>query len=178
MIKRDFILLNIGHAIHHADWNWKNIYSPFARIHFVESGSAEIVRENDRYVLKEGHLYLTPPYTKHGYSCTGDLSLYYIHIYEALEKQLSIFDILDFPVELEADEMTVGLVRRLIAVNPKLELKAYDPKDYDNSPTLMKNISQHTHALPALEMETEGILKQIISRFLAGASEKNWSCYL
>jgi AraC-like DNA-binding protein len=172
-IKRDFILLNVGHAVHHADWNWKNIYSPFARIHFVESGSAEIIREDHRYTLKEGHLYLTPPYAKHGYTCTGDLSLYYIHIYEALGKQLSIFDILDFPVEIEGDEIIIPLIKRLVAINPKLELQAYDPKDYDNSPTLMKNISQYKHIGPALEMETEGILKQLIARFLTHASDKN-----
>lgn len=172
-IKREFILLNTGQAIHHADWNWKNIYSPFARIHYIESGSAEIVREDHCYTLRKGHLYLTPPYTQHGYTCTGDLSLYYIHIYEALGKQLSIFDILDFPVEIKTDELLVFLVKRLTAINPQLKLQAFDPKHYDNSPTLMRNISQHTHTRPALEMETEGILKQILSRFLAQASDKN-----
>lgn len=172
-IKREFILLNVGRAVHHADWNWKNIHSPFTRIHFIESGSAKIVREDHSYTLKEGHLYLTPPHTKHSYSCTGKLSLYYIHIYETLGKQLSIFDILDFPVEIKADELIIFLIKRLAAINPKLELQAYDPKDYDNSPTLIKNISQQTHTPPALEMETEGILKQILSRFLTGAADRN-----
>ncbi|WP_257667446.1 helix-turn-helix domain-containing protein [Parapedobacter tibetensis] len=172
-VKREFILLNVGRAVHHADWNWKNIYSPFARIHLVESGFAEIVHDDLRYPLKKGYLYLTPPYTKHSYACTGDLSLYYIHIYEALGKQLSIFDILDFPVEIKADEIVEALIKRLVAVNPELELQFYDPKDYDNSPTLIKNISQHKHARPAMDMENEGILKLIISRFLAQASDKN-----
>ncbi|WP_165447025.1 helix-turn-helix transcriptional regulator [Olivibacter jilunii] len=172
-IKREFILLNVGRAVHHADWNWKNIHSPFTRIHFIESGSAKIVREDHSYTLKEGHLYLTPPHTKHSYSCTGKLSLYYIHIYETLGKQLSIFDILDFPVEIKADELIIFLIKRLAAINPKLELQAYDPKDYDNSPMLIKNISQQTHTPPALEMETEGILKQILSRFLTGAADRN-----
>ena len=27
-----FILLNIGYAIHHADWNYQRVSSPFARI--------------------------------------------------------------------------------------------------------------------------------------------------
>lgn len=171
-IKRTFILLHVGHAIHRADWNWKNINSPFARIHFIEKGSAEIIHDDHRHSLKEGHLYLTPPYTKHGYACTGDLSLYYIHIYEALENQLSIFDVLDFPVEIPADEFTEPLIKRLVKINPELKLQFYDPKDYDNSPTLMKNIRQQTQVGPALEMETEGILKQLIARFLAEASAK------
>ncbi len=169
--RRDFIVLNVGHAVHHADWNWKNISSPFARIHLVESGSAEIVLENKRYKLREGHLYLTPPYTAHSYSCSGDLNLYYIHIYEALKKELSLFDILDFPVELKADEMIFALVRRLVEINPMLELPAYNPKDYESSSIFVHYINQHTPALPALEMETEGILRQIVARFLAHASD-------
>ena len=31
-----FILLNIGYAIHHGDWNNQRISSPFARINLVK----------------------------------------------------------------------------------------------------------------------------------------------
>lgn len=46
-----FILLNIGHAVQNADWNWKNVCSPFTRIHLVESGTAQIIREDRTYEL-------------------------------------------------------------------------------------------------------------------------------
>ena len=59
-LKRNFILLNVGYACHNADWNWKNINSPFARIHYVKSGAAKIIREDGIFTLKKDYLYLTP----------------------------------------------------------------------------------------------------------------------
>ena len=31
----NFMMLNVGFAQHNADWNWKNVSSPFARIYYV-----------------------------------------------------------------------------------------------------------------------------------------------
>ncbi len=97
-LKQDFILLNVGYAYHNADWNWKNIHSPFARIHYVKEGMAKIIREDGVFELKKDYMYLTPSYTKHSYQCDGILELYYIHIYENPGKNLNLFELLDFPV--------------------------------------------------------------------------------
>lgn len=169
----DFILLNVGHAVHHADWNWKNVCSPFTRIHLVESGTARIVREDSFCELKKDHLYLTPSYVSHGYECEGELSLYYIHIYEEMDGRPSIFDLADFPVEIEADPLLIRLVQRLALISPDLQLELYDPGSYDNSTTLIKNIALYRTMPRALEMEARGIVQQIFSRFLARASDKN-----
>jgi AraC-like DNA-binding protein len=171
-LKRDFILLNVGYAYHDADWNWKNVYSPFARIHFVKNGTAKIVREDGEFLLKEGHLYLTPSYVKHQYECDGVLELYYIHVYEDAGRNLSIFDLMDFPIEISAGELDVLLIERLLQINPDRELKYYDPSSYDNSSTLVNNIVIQQKAPLAFEFETQGILKQLVSRFLAQASYK------
>ena len=169
----DFILLNVGRASHHADWNWKNVWSPFARIHYVAQGKAKIIRGTETYDLKENHLYLTPSYTTHSYSCQDDLSLYYIHIYEKPGYQLSIFDSFDFPAEIEADALSVALIERLAMINPARALQYYDPDTYDNSSTLMKNIAFQKRVPMAFEMETQGILKQLIAKFVIHASEKH-----
>ena len=29
------LILNVGLAIHNADWNWKNVSSPFARLYYI-----------------------------------------------------------------------------------------------------------------------------------------------
>ncbi len=169
----DFILLNIGHAVHNADWNWKNVCSPFTRIHLVVSGTAKIIREDRVYELKKNHLYLTPSYVSHGYECEGNLSLYYIHIYEEMECRPSIFDLIDFPVEIEADPLTTQLIQHLALTNPDRTLQFYDPGSYDNSSTLIKNIDVHRTMPLAFEMEAQGIIKQVFSRFLVHASNKN-----
>ncbi len=173
VLRTDFILLNVGYAYHDADWNWKNVHSPFARIHYVKSGNAKIIREDRIIELKEEHLYLTPSYVKHAYECNNILELYYIHLYEDPGKNLSVFDIIDFPVEIKSTPIDILLIERLISINPGRELKYYDPKSYDNSSTVAQNIALQQKSPVAFEMETQGIIKQIISRFLAQTVHKN-----
>lgn len=169
----NFILLNIGHAIHNADWNWQKVSSPFIRVHFVESGTARLIREDKTYDLKKNHLYLTPAYTTHGYRCEGHLSLYYLHIYEEQGHHSSLFDLLDVPVEMKADALAIQLIKRLARVHPERKLPHFDPWSYDNLPTLARNIARQ-HAAPlGYEMEAQGIIRQIISRFLVHATDKN-----
>lgn len=169
----DFILLNAGHAYHNADWNWKNICSPFARIHYVANGTAKIVRDDGEYVIKSKHLYLTPPYARHSYVCDGVLELYYIHIYEDIGKNISFFDLIDFPIEIEATDFDIRLIDRLAEINPDITLPYYNPRLYDNSTNLAKNIERQQKNPLSQEMETQGILKLLISHFVAQASYRN-----
>lgn len=172
-LKRDFILLNVGYAYHQADWNWKNVHSPFARIHYVKSGTAKIIREDGVFELKKDHLYLTPSYVKHAYECDDVLELYYIHIYEDSGKSLSLFDLIEFPVEIESNPLDIRLIERLIRINPGRELQFYDPSSYDNPATVAQNMALQQKSPFAFEMETQAIIRQLISRFLARAIYKN-----
>ena len=38
----DLLMLNVGYAVHDADWNFENVNSPFSRIYFVTKGSAKV----------------------------------------------------------------------------------------------------------------------------------------
>lgn len=29
------LVLNVGLAVHNADWNWKNVNSPFTRLYYI-----------------------------------------------------------------------------------------------------------------------------------------------
>ncbi|GHE44636.1 helix-turn-helix domain-containing protein [Sphingobacterium griseoflavum] len=169
----DFILLNIGYAEHHADWNWKNINSPFTRIHLVTKGSANIIRNGEKIALKAGHLYLTPAYTPHGYECNEKLDLFYLHIYESPDKSSSIFDSLEFPIEIKGDQLAFDLIKRLHQINPGRELSYYDPNDYDNSEELIRNIALQGSMPFALELESRAVIQQILSRFFSLAKEKS-----
>lgn len=37
-----FITLNVGFARHQADWNWKDVRNPFARLYLVTEGTAQL----------------------------------------------------------------------------------------------------------------------------------------
>ncbi|MBO9620781.1 MAG: helix-turn-helix transcriptional regulator, partial [Niabella sp.] len=156
-----------------SDWNWKNICSPFIRIHYIIRGTAKIISSDSSITLTEGMLYLTPSYKKHSYSCDGDLTLIYIHIYEVAGSNLSIFDLADLPMEIKPDHLVKNLVHRLAKINPDRELHNFDPKSYDYQSKLFQNIA-HQNRLPlSLEMETQGILGQLLARFLERASSEN-----
>ncbi|HLW10200.1 MAG TPA: AraC family ligand binding domain-containing protein [Fermentimonas sp.] len=76
----EFILLNVGFATHHADWNYKNIHSPFARIYLVKEGMAKLHLPNHEVQeLTPGYLYMIPPFMLHSYECDEYFTLYYIH---------------------------------------------------------------------------------------------------
>ncbi len=168
----DLMLLNIGYAVHHADWNYKNVNSPFARIYLIKEGKARLHLPTHVQELSPGHLYMIPPFTLHSYECNNHFALYYMHIYENPLSNNRILEDFIFPEELNAEHLDVLLINRLYEINPGRELKEYDPSDYDNSSTLMQNIHLHINNPIYNQLETKGILFQLLSRFLALASDK------
>lgn len=46
------LVLNIGLAIHNADWNWKNVNSPFTRLYYVTEGTAQVLISGKTQILK------------------------------------------------------------------------------------------------------------------------------
>ena len=168
----DFTLLNIGYAEHNADWNFKNIKSPFARLHYVCEGEAHIILQNEVIKLQPGHLYLTPAHVHHGYECLGKFSLYYIHIYENPALRSSIFDHYIFPKTIEVNQLLHELIIRLHQINPGSALSIYDPKSYENSAAIIKSIALQGASPYALEAESQAIIQLLMSRFLAAATAK------
>jgi AraC-like DNA-binding protein len=168
----NLILLNIGYLDMNADWNWKAIYSPFARFYYVKDGSAVTRIEGKTYRLEPGHLYLTPPFTLHDDECDSYFSLYYIHFYEKVTNKESIFDKYSFPIGIKASELDYALTRRLMEVNPGRELRYLDPELYDNIPTFAEYVARNNRMPAHAIIETQGILNQLIAKFLEKAGIK------
>lgn len=164
----NLILLNIARKVHYADWNWKGVNSPFARLYMVESGSAKILMPDGTFTIEPGHLYLVPSFVTHGYENNSTFVLYYMHIYD----EQNIFDRLKFPFDVPAKEIDVLLMKRLLEINPDRELKRSDPDTYDNFPTLMQSIAKNDQYPYYSVVETSGILIQLFSRFLEKSSSK------
>lgn len=77
----NLILLNIARKVHNADWNWKDVNSPFARLYFVESGYAKILMPEGEFTIKPGYLYFIPPLPRMDMRMTVSLpSTIYIYI--------------------------------------------------------------------------------------------------
>jgi len=164
----NLILLNVARKLHDADWNWKGVNSPFARIYMVESGSAKVIMPDGTHTIEPGYLYLVPAFVTHGYENDSIFTLYYIHIYD----EQNIFERLSFPFRVEANESDGTLIKRLLAINPGRELNRSDPDVYDNHPTLIQSIARNDQFPYYTIIETKGILLQLFSRFLEKASFK------
>lgn len=166
------ILLNIGYSVHHGDWNWKGINSPFTRVYYVKEGNAKICFPGFTQDLKPHNLYMIPPFTLHSYECDDYFAHFYIHIYENPKGKTNVLEGFNFPTEINAKTLDLQLVNRLLEINPNRELKQYDPKTYDNQPTLLKNIAQQAQQAEYAVLETKGILSQLVSRFCKYAVPK------
>ena len=46
------LVLNVGLAVHNADWNWKNVNSPFTRLYYITEGTAQIQLSGSVQILK------------------------------------------------------------------------------------------------------------------------------
>ncbi|NDV58053.1 AraC family transcriptional regulator [Bacteroides sp. 519] len=169
----NLILLNIGFSELNANWNWKSVYSPFARIYYIKGGEARTRINNKVYTLKPDHLYLTPPFTLHDDECDSLFSLYYIHFYEKNINTESIFDRYNFPVEIQADNLDLLLTERLLRINPGRHLQHVDPELYDNMPTFSQYLAENKRTPFHTIIETQGILHQFISKFLERATVKS-----
>lgn len=165
------VLLNAGLTKHDGTWNYKDVLSPFTRIHYVVKGTAKIVREDSETTIREGHLYLTPAYVKHSYVNDSFLELYYLHIYFDPREDTGLFEMKDLPPEAKAEAADRNLFERLIKINPNCSLSDFDPKVYDNDRTLGMNLAEGHKRGMAETLETEGIIKQLLSRFLVSQSD-------
>lgn len=87
------LILNVGLAIHNADWNWKNVSSPFTRLYYIMEGTAQIIFPDGIQELKPHHLYLVPSFTTHSYQCNSHFTHYYLHIYEDHQSESAFWKI-------------------------------------------------------------------------------------
>ena len=164
----DLVLLNAARKEHNADWNWKNVNSPFYRMYMVESGSARIILPDGIQTICPGYLYIVPPFITHSYENHDFFVLYYIHIYD----KSNLLDLLDYPIEVKASDFDYTLIERLLLINPGRELLTSNPLRYDNSQYLIKGISNSNRLQIQDVMETKGILMQLFSRFMTKAFKK------
>lgn len=166
------LLLNVGYAVHHSDWNWTEINSPFFRIYYVTQGVAQVILPDRTITVSPHHLYIIPAFTCHSYRCDGNFEHYYLHFYEDHPSEISILEDLDFPTEIPASPLDLELIKLLHEMNPTMQLPNSNPSTYDNTPTLIQNIIKNKQRAFHNKVASWGIIYMLISRFLKDARLK------
>jgi AraC-like DNA-binding protein len=171
-ITPELILLNGGLARHDADWNWENVSSPFARFYLILEGEARVCIKGKVRELSPGHIYLIPPFMFHNCECSGRFVHYYLHVYEKPSARIRLLEEYNFPFELDVGAMDMAIFRRLLNINPGRELPQSDPATYDNPHTLLQTLSEETVDSYYIQVESHGLLCQLLSRYLKYAVSK------
>lgn len=166
-LKHNFSLLNIDYVQLGKSWNFTNIISPFYRIYLIDEGHGNLSNKGDEHILEAGFLYLIPSYTICNHHCTNTLSQYYLHFTEESPDGSSLFDNSRKIIKIASTEMDKVLFLRLLAINPNRGLRHFkNPKEYDKRPILRQFQEQNELSSLAERLETQGIILQLLARFL------------
>ncbi|MBR4897402.1 MAG: helix-turn-helix domain-containing protein [Prevotella sp.] len=171
----NLMLLNVGRAQHNADWNWKDVSSPFIRIFYVLEGEAMIhLAEHDIRLLPH-HLYFIPAYTVHSYECHSLFVHYYLHIYEGFKNEMNLQEVYELPIEAEGSEVAAQLFRHLCNRLPEARLPHSDPNSYDTSAQTSDYVQRYRDMALWEKMELRGAMLMIMSHFIRQAKPRVWT---
>lgn len=171
----NLLMLNVGLAHHNADWNWKDVSSPFTRIYYVTEGTARLHLPHEVVELKRDNLYIIPAHTVHSYECEGIFSHYYLHLYEGFKKETDVFDFYEIPSEVKAQEGDIDIFERMCSLHPEAQLPASDPRMYDNSNKFADYVSRYNELQLYEKMQLRGSILMLFSRFMQFAKPRVWT---
>ena len=171
----NLMLLNVGRAQHNADWNWKDVSSPFIRIYYVLEGEATIHLAEHNIRLLPRHLYFIPAYTVHSYECHGLFVHYYLHVYEGFKNEMNLQEVYELPIEVEGSEVAAQLFEHLCNRLPEARLPHSDPNSYDTSAQTSDYVQRYRDMALWEKMELRGAMLMIMSHFIRQAKPRVWT---
>jgi AraC family transcriptional regulator len=162
-----FALLNTDLVDLDKSWNYQNVISTFYRLYLIVDGEGSLYNANENVILEKGYLYLIPSFTYFNTRCTGYLKQYYLHFMEDNQNATSLFAANRNLLKMKASDVDIENFERLITLNPNRGLqRSHNPKTYEKLPVQQSSIDLNNNAPLAAYTETQGIILQLLSRFL------------
>ena len=171
----NLMMLNVGCATHHADWNWQKVSSPFIRIFYIVEGEAILHLPEEDVLLKPGYMYMIPAFVIHSYECHGVFKLYYIHMYEGFKNEVNLQDTYELPTEVRAGNSIRQLFEYVSSQYPDTMLPEPDPKSYDTSAQTSNYVERYMNMELWEKMELRGAMLMIMSHFIREAKPHIWT---
>ena len=176
LLKHFFSLLNVNYVKLNQRWNYTNVISPYYRLYFIDEGNGFISNPQEKVALEPGFMYIIPSYTLCNLSCPDYLSQYFIHFFEESADGISLFQNNRAPQKAHANETDIANFKRILEINPGRGINRSDnPKVYEKN--VYYNGYQELNNLQSIAsyLETQGIILQLLSRFLPSGrlTEKN-----
>lgn len=167
ILKNSFVLLNIDHVQLGEKWNYKNVISPYYRMYYIDDGQGIVSDGKHSWMLEPGYIYLIPSFTLCNLHCSGHLSQYFIHFFEDTIDGISLFHNQREIRKEKASDIDIAHYKRLLAINPFRKINRSDnPKVYEKSVYYQEYEELNNNQRYDLFVETQGILLQLVARFL------------
>jgi AraC family transcriptional regulator len=162
-----FSLLNVDHVKLTCKWDYRNVISPYYRIYLIDEGAGEISDLSKALRLEPGHIYIIPSFTLCNLSCSDYLSQYFVQFFEESADGVSLFAHHRAILKMEAKAADINLFIRLLEINPGRGInRSDDPKVYEKNIFYREYQELNNQQNIANYLETQGILLQLLSRFL------------
>ena len=168
ILKHSFSLLHVDYVKLNQKWNYRNVISPYYRLYYIDEGEAYVSNETNNVKLEPGFLYIIPSFTHCNLHCPHYLSQFFIQFFEDSANGISLFENNRKLMKVKAIEVDVENFKRILEINPGRGInRSQNPKVYEKN--IYYKEYQELNNLQSIStyMETQGIILQLISRFLA-----------
>jgi AraC-like DNA-binding protein len=167
LLKHSFSLLHVDHVDLNSKWNYKHVISPYYRLYYIDEGEGYVYNEQQRLKLEPGFIYLIPSFTMCNLSCPSYLSQYFIQFFEESPHGISLFQHDRSLMKIQATDHDISNFKRLLQINPGRGINRSDnPKVYEKNSFYREYQELNNLQSDASYMETQGIILQLVSRFL------------
>jgi AraC-like DNA-binding protein len=168
IFKYSFSLLHIDYVKLTSKWNYTNVVSPYYRLYYIDEGIGFISDSCNQLILESGFLYLIPSFTICNLRCDEYLSQYFIQFFEESADGISLFSNNRNVMKLPATEIDIILIKKMLQINPGRGINRSDnPKVYERENYYKEYTSLNDAMKTHLKFENQGIILQLISRFLS-----------
>jgi len=155
-------------------WNYSNVISPYYRLYYIDAGSGEISDVITTLKLEPGYLYIIPSFTLCNLSCENYLSQFFIQFFEESSDGISLFANHRSISRVKATEHDIRNFKRILEINPGRGINRSDnPKVYEKDIFYKEYQELNNRQNIATFIETQGIILQLIARFLTPEIYKN-----
>ncbi len=159
--------MNIDYVRLTNKWNYNNVISPYYRIYLVDSGAGVVSNPHQNLKLEPGYLYIIPSFTMCNLNCPEYLGVYFIHCMEDSHDGISLFHYNRSLMKVGASDIDTGIFKKLLDINPGRGInRSDDPKIYEKNAFYREYEELNNRQDAAYFIETQGIIMQLISRFM------------
>lgn len=160
--------MHIDHVHLNDTWNYKHVISPYYRLYYIDEGEGSIWDAQQKVTLEAGFIYLIPSFTLCNLHCPAYLSQYFIQFFEESPDGISLFHNNRGLMKVPATAVDIANFKRLLHINPGRGINRSDnPKVYEKNVYYREYQELNNRQSDAAYLETQGIILQLLSRFLS-----------